>query len=349
MSKETLEWLNRFTLIGFTEKRKGQYNQNAWHYREEFQGDESNHYPGAVPVEAVRERLFNWQPVSLPLYVPGPDGGYDQVPGKQAISRSDNRHVMGIFGDTSYEPHDYNEWLLTTVANILDDTLSIGSAGLLKQGAVAWVQVEVPDNVTIGGTGVVVRPNLLATTSFDGSLATTFKRCFTDVVCDNTHGAAMAEKGETFKARHTSNSRFRLANARDALSIVHQMTDDFAAEVEALCATTVTDAQWSKFLDEVCKPSSESKSAVTRAENKRDTLARLYNNDLRCAPWKGTKWGVVQTLNTAEHHEGVVRGRGTTAGISRYERNMMKAVKGEWDAFDRATSSTLDKILAASV
>lgn len=37
MSRETLEDLNANTLIGFTDKR-GQ----AWHYREEMQGDEPN-------------------------------------------------------------------------------------------------------------------------------------------------------------------------------------------------------------------------------------------------------------------------------------------------------------------
>jgi hypothetical protein len=49
---------------------------------------------------------------------------------RQAITRSDNDHVMGIFTD-GYEQHPYDEWLLTTVVNILDDDLHIGSAGLL--------------------------------------------------------------------------------------------------------------------------------------------------------------------------------------------------------------------------
>lgn len=346
MSKETLEWLNTNTLIGFTAKRAGKNDENAWHYREDLQGDESNHYEGAIPVEDVERRLFNWQPVSLPLYVPGPDGTFELVPGKQAITRSDNRLVMGIFGDTSYEPHDYNEWLLKTVGNILDDSLQIGSAGLLKQGAVAWVQVEMPENVETP-EGVIFRPNLLATTSFDGSLATTFKRTVTNVVCDNTHAAALSENGETFKARHTSGSQLKLAEARTALNIVHAMADDFAAEVKELCETTVTEDQWNKFLDEVTAASTDSKAAKTRSENKRDVLNRLYKLDVRCAPWKGTKYGVVQTMNTFEHHEAGTKNRGGVSA-TRFERNMLKAAKGEWETFDRQTVATLDKVLAAS-
>ena len=59
------------------------------------------------------------------------------------------------------------------MAKILDDNLSISSAGLLRN-RVAWVEVSVPDNITTP-EGVVFRPNPLATTSFDGSLATSYK------------------------------------------------------------------------------------------------------------------------------------------------------------------------------
>ena len=39
------------------------------------------------------------------------------------------------------------------------------------------------------------------------------------------------------------------AAARDALAMVHTLADDFAAEVAALCATTITPTQWAAFLD----------------------------------------------------------------------------------------------------
>ncbi|WP_197048395.1 DUF932 domain-containing protein [Streptosporangium roseum] len=91
-------------------------------------------------------------------------------PERQAILRSDSGHVMGIFSG-SYEPPPYAEWLIGTIARLLDD-LSIGSAGLLRGGAVAWVSVEVPENIT-APEGVEFRPHLFGATSFDGSLATT--------------------------------------------------------------------------------------------------------------------------------------------------------------------------------
>ena len=64
MTTETINDLNKNMLIGFTEKRG-----NAWHYRESAQGEEPNHYVGAVPLEDVRRRLFSWKAVEEVMYV----------------------------------------------------------------------------------------------------------------------------------------------------------------------------------------------------------------------------------------------------------------------------------------
>lgn len=355
MSKETAQWLNTNTLIGFTGKRG-----HAWHYRSNLQSAEPNHYPGPVPVDDVRRRLFNWEPEPWEVYArkpgpvrldiaemlaqPGEDAmasyaldalGLRHQENRQAITRSDNEHVMGIFTG-GYEPHPYDEWLLTTVANILDDELHIGSAGLLRGGAVAWVSVEMEDNVVLP-EGVEFRPFLLATTSFDGSLATTFGRKVTNVVCDNTHGIAMNERGQEVKIRHSRNSRLRLTEAREALGVLHQITDDFANEVSRLCSVSVSDREWAEFLNSHAPLPEQDGKGRTMAERKRETLTRLYDHDQRVAPWRGTAWGVVQAVNTYTHHEGIVR------GADRAERNMLNAVTGRTDDLDKQTLETLRK------
>jgi hypothetical protein len=70
MSRETLEWLNCMTLIGDTNVERS-YDSwvnaqgQAWHYRAALQGDEPNHYPGAIPVADVERRLFGWEPIAV--------------------------------------------------------------------------------------------------------------------------------------------------------------------------------------------------------------------------------------------------------------------------------------------
>ncbi|MGP3916331.1 DUF932 domain-containing protein [Nonomuraea sp. 10N515B] len=333
MSKESLQWLNENTLIGFTDKRS-----TAWHYRASLQGAEPNHYPGAIPVGDVERRLFGWDALSRAIYVDDPvTGGLSEIPERQAIVRSDNGYVMGIFSD-SYEPHPYREWLLGTIARLLDDDLSIGSAGLLRSGAVAWVSVEVPENIRTP-EGVEFRPNLFGATSFDGSLATTFKRAVTNIVCDNTMAAGLAERGQQVKIKHSRHSKLRLAEARDVLNIVYDVADAFTAQVKQLCATTVSPAQWARFLDEYAPIPTDRGRSRTLAENKRESLLKLWRYDNRVAPWAGTGWGVLQAVNTHVHHEQIVRGAG------RVERNYLRAVTGGVDELDRETLQTLEKVL----
>jgi len=325
MSRESLTWLNTNTLIGCTDKRG-----TAWHWRAEQQGEQSNHYPGPIPIDDVHERLFHWQAKSRRLAVEVPAQVVDAthwesglpmrwtvVEDRQAICRSDDDSVMGIFG-TGYVRHQYREWLLTAVADLLDDDLAISSAGLLRGGAIAWVEVSMPDTITTP-EGVAFRPNLLATTSFDGSIATTYKRTVTDTVCDNTRELALAEIGQEVKVKHSRNSYAQLAPARQALQMVHTLADEFAAEVAQLCAITVTPGEWQRFLD-VQVPRVDASGqpltgrALTLAGTKRDTLAGLYRNDPRVAPWSGTAHGVLQAVNTYDQHNGVIRG-GASGGL----------------------------------
>jgi phage/plasmid-like protein (TIGR03299 family) len=356
MSQETAHWLNTQTLIGHTDKRG-----HAWHYRAEHQGDEPNHYPGPVPVADVQRRLFGWQAQSRPVFVKVPcdlgqldvaagidDDGvpfrYVEVPGRQAITREDGQDpdVLGIFAG-GYVRHQYREWLLAQVSTIVSDELGIGSTGLLKRGGVAWVSFEVPETITTP-EGVAFRPNLLAATSHDGSLPTTYARVVTNVVCDNTMSAALAEKDQRVKVRHSRHSRLRLGEARAALAIIHTIGDDFAAQVAELTRVEVSDTAWSAFLDaHAALPEGTTPSrARTIAEKKRETLGRLWTHDTRVAPWRGTAWGVVQAVNTYTHHEQTVR------GMARAERNMLRAVEGGTDALDVATMTQLRKVLASA-
>lgn len=351
MSRETSEWLNRNVLIGMTGKRG-----NAWHYRAADQGSESNHYAGAIPVEDVKRRLFGWQAIELPITVQVPqdvpadfetmthisDDGMPVrqeivgkvIPNRKAIVTSDTHDVLGIFAD-GYQPHQYDAWLLDTVSTILDDELSISSAGLLRNRGVAWVEVSIPDTVKAAG-GVEFRPNLLATTSFDGSIATTYKRTITDVVCDNTRSMALAEKSDTYRVKHTKYSGHKIDAARDALGIVYAAADEFSAEVSRLLNWKISDVQFRKVIEQMVPLSNDmGKAAQTRAQNKRGELWQLGRFDDRCAPWIGTAYGVVQTFNTYEHH---VKG---TKGQSKAERNMLGAITGAFEQSDAEVMKVL--------
>lgn len=329
MSKETMTWLNTMTLIGMTDKRG-----TAWHYREDKQGNEPNHYPGAIPVADVKRRLFDWQAVETPLYVRDITGEFVVVPERKAIVASDTCDVLGVF-KSGYLPHQYDAWLVDNVSNILDDDLAISSAGLLKNRAQAWVEISVPENIKTS-SGVEFRPNLLACTSFDGSLATTYKRTVQLTVCDNTMAAALGETGQTFKVRHTAGSRVQLANAREALEVVYDTADEFSAFVDSLTAKTISGNQWASVLDKVLGPVDADSS--TRAKNIRDEINAMYQYDSRVKPWTGTAFGALQAFNTYRHHGQAVR------NASKAERNMSNAITGQTEKADNEVLAALASV-----
>lgn len=336
MSAETIEWLNTYTLQSVA----------AWHTDENVQKALSmpTVYDGPIPVQDVHDRLFAWKAIEGDVTSTGmtDDGVFtitDQdrktimrPPG--ALGPDDQGAVLGVF-KKGYRSHQYADWLLREVASILDSDLSIYSAGLLRGGAQAWVQVSVPDTIKTP-EGVTFAPNLLAVASFDGSLATTYKRTVTNTVCDNTMAVALGEGGEKFKVKHSSRSIGKLVKARDALGLIHTVAEDFAAEVEQLCAVTVTDAQWEKFLDGIASltdANGEPKegAGLTRASNRRDEYQRLWNYDDRVKPWKGTAWGVVQAANTYAHHIQSFH------GDDRAQRNQSMAISGDIEKLDKET------------
>jgi phage/plasmid-like protein (TIGR03299 family) len=346
MSSEDSAWLNQNILVGYKLQRG-----TAWHYKESDQGDEPNHYDGAIPVEDVRRRLFNYTANSAPVFmrVPATLDDFDgvdeegmpfkmvQLDDRQAIYHSRTLECFNIFKD-SYRTHQFDS-LITMAENLIDDSINVGSAGILKGGAVGWLSIEQPESIEILD-GFSVRPHLLLTTSHNGTLATTIKPVTTFVVCDNTHMMALGEDGRQFKARHSKYSDMRISSVQEALGFVHRMTDDLTAELTRLQAWSVTDEQWRKVVDKLAPMpdvNEVSATVATKAQNKRNAIFGLYKDDERVAPWAGTALGVLQAFNTYNHHFG-------STVAKRTERNMMNVLNGKTEQADNEVLKTLASV-----
>jgi len=97
----------------------------------------------------------------------------------------------------------------------------------------------------------------------------------TDTVCDNTREMALVEQGQTYKVKHSRYSGAKLADARAALAMVHTLADDFAEEIAALCAMSVSPVQWDTFLNVVVpRADARSQPLTGRALTPRITSAR---------------------------------------------------------------------------
>lgn len=360
MSVETYEWLNTMTRIGYTEKRG-----KAWHYKAVHQSGRGNHFIGAVPVEEVNALFFD----AVEGYA---EGTYMTADGVTTV-RDDRRKVIirppgtfgpddrgGILNETlllgqpgeaqGWKLHQYREWLVRTLGDILDTStsdLGIASAGLLQGGAMAWVQIEAPDNVETQ-VGYTFRPFILAATAHTGGMSTTFKQAVTAVVCDNTLAVGLGEAGGAARIRHTRNSSAKLGDIRAKLGILHTMAADFSEQVEKLADITVSDGDLARFLDQWTPLEKDGEKLTGRslgiATAKRDKLVKLYTTDERVTPWAGSALGLLQAVNTFEHH---VQGTTNKSGDEIAQRNMLRVVKGDRDRMDAATLAMIREVVAA--
>ena len=371
MGMETMEWYNNFCLIGHTDKRS-----KAWHYMESMQGDEPNHYPGAVPYADVVRRLFGWKPLKTRTanLVPcaakdadmrivkrdienqpvlGKDGNPVTIPVRvvevddmRGIVRSDNFLELGHHS-WKYQIHDYEEWLLKLQSNILGDSLDIWSAILLRNGAQACVQAALPETVHDDSTGMDFVPYIHAYTSLDGSLATTFAAQTLLIVCDNTMTAANRNAdnaGRQYRAKHTRGSLGgdKINEVRQALSILSQSAEESLSFFKELGSIKVPEKKWIEVMDIILPPGDEKTDtarSLTIKDNKRQLLNSTYHDDPMANTWKGTALGVVQAVNTYATHYASIKGG------SRVQRNTSKIVSGEFAKVDLQTMKALSEVL----
>jgi phage/plasmid-like protein (TIGR03299 family) len=343
-------------LWGFAEtKRRGA----AW-LPGQLDDGQTNVYPNAIPVDDVLGRLFNFQAIAAPVGALVPttdietmtgmneDGSlYRMVidPTRKAIVRSDTGAVLGVFRP-SYGIHQYGEWLVDNVANLLDSGLSIGAAGLLKGGAQAYVQVEVPETFKVAGVEFI--PHLTAFTSHDGTWSSNYLRMTTLIVCKNflttLRFGGLKRTEHKISVKHTSRSHMALDSSRVALDLVMEQANEDMEGINVMTNITVSDAQFWSMID-AAFGKAPGEDATARAKtldsNRREALLDLWHNDPMVTPWRGTAFGALQAFNTWAHHRQGVRG-------DRDERNVRNSLDGTTEKFDSHVMAAMERVLIAA-
>lgn len=352
MSQENLTDLYANILVGQTSELGF-----SWHYNASDPTSVANHYDGYVPVADIEKKVFNWEALQLPVFAELPCDvdsatGMDehgqpirrvQVDGYMPIINSRTGKTIGMHSD-SYSPHDYLSTLIDGTAQIMQESrgdLGVITAGHIKGGARAWVQVAHSNMETNSETGIKFRSTILGYSTLDGSGATAWNVANTIAVCDNTVSIAKRQNADTrYSRKHTKHSRIDYSAARQALGILDENTDDFNQMITDMSKMTVTDSMLKVFLDQWAPLPDELGKGYTRAENKRDKFMDLYVDSDMCAPWKGTAFGVFQTANTFEHHVAEIR------GASRAERNTDAMLTGSLAAKDATAWKYLQVAMA---
>jgi phage/plasmid-like protein (TIGR03299 family) len=363
MSAESMQWLHDHIRVGYTDERGP-----AWHARDSYMTD-GTHFPGAVPEEEVSRILdvpfietqhhavhveyfhVGGCPEAGKLYAecdcPRSETPYVDKTRKNIVSPDDG-HVHGTF-KLGWQLHGYQQWTADQIAAILDQSrgeLGTASVGLLQQRSLAFIQAKLDGSaLEVGGYGFV--PYIVAATSVNGTLSSTYGVGIEGVVCDNTLAAFWQTALKILKVKHSRNSAGRLGDVRDALALVYQAADDFATAADALQNVTVTAADFDAWRNEMAPvPERDPKSSTggikyTNARKVNDRYTELWTYDPKVTPWAGTAFGIVQLDNTYRTWDRGVKG----ADGGRLERNLLNMVDGTTGKEDSAALAALAKVM----
>jgi phage/plasmid-like protein (TIGR03299 family) len=231
-----------------------------------------------------------------------------------------------------------NEELFQFGDNLLDGG-QWETAGSIKNGTVVFGSLALDRQTDLDpkGRGDKVNNYLLVHTSHDGSLAIQASITPVRVVCQNTLNMAIGSRGrgakQSFRIRHTQTLGGKVTAAREALGMANKYLDEFDKIANEMIAKEISDKQFFDIITAVYeKPEQDTKGALTKWENKIDTLNTIYNGET-CVNIKGTAWGAYNALT--ERLDWHRNPRGGNA------ESVLAAASG----FDPVTNSAKNKML----
>ena len=331
MSKETLEYLNAGNiLVGGKAHRAFTW----WDHPELQTHGKQLFWDEFIPADAILNGPFGWTALEVEPTVefPGEHGvtHKHRMEGYKAIVRNDTGKTLGVFKQ-GYQPHQPSQ-LVDLTMDLLGNEVGYTSAGCLRDGGVIWLEASVLREYHNDAAGFGFVPNLLVTTSFNGTLITDAIRTAKYSICDNTHEIARNAKVARVSAKHTKFSLDKLANSGSLLGIIEQDAVDLDDEITQMVQTEVSGKQFGKFMD-LWVPIPEWKegeptNSLSIATKKRDAIQTMWISDPRVAPWKGTLLGAHNLISTWNEHGSADPDDDMAALGKRFHRNQLAILSG---------------------
>jgi phage/plasmid-like protein (TIGR03299 family) len=263
--------------------------------------------------------LAGWQLAKLPVYVGNPEDGYRQVPDRYAVTRQADGRPLGVVG-AGYRVVQNEEAFAWADELLGGEGFHYKTAGSLRQGQVVWLLAQAPFQIDLPDSPVDMF--VLLTNTHDGSGAVTAAVTPVRVVCMNTLRGALSRAQASYRIRHTSGARAKLAEAQRVLGLTRGAAERVRERAEAMAAIPISDGDWRAFLRELVPDPPDSRQGQTRAGNVRGEISGIYHgSQLGQGEVCGTAWGAWQAVVAYNDHAMTSRTtRTSTAAETRFER-----------------------------
>lgn len=232
------------------------------------------------------------------------------IPDKKALVRSDSGEYLSTVGK-GYEVVQFSEVARTLVEAAGGVRATFSTAGTLGSvGIKGWLLGELPNPITVKGDPSPIRKYVLGTTGHDGVTAIVIKNVATRVICANTLGVALGERGgATWRIQHTANAPLRLAAAGKAFAQLARSYERLGELANVLAVTPFTDAQMQATVDRVMPVPRDDKDH-SRLEAERAKVIQLFDTAVGIERVRGTAWAALQAWTEHADHHRVVRDSG---------------------------------------
>lgn len=275
----------------------------------------------ALPANAtwaeVVERVGFYAVQEREVYVAG---NPDPIRGQKALVRGDDGRFLAIVGE-NYGVVDFAD-MAEAVMTAAGREAVFSTGGLLgRNGERGWLMGELGAPIRVKGDRSEIRRYFTVTSAHTGNSSVHVLNNATRIVCANTLGAALGERGGYHASiRHTKNAAERVRDAAVAFRNLNAGFEKFGQLANLMAETRFTTRQMQQTVDAIF-PTPEAAKASSRLVEKREKLMSLWAGEAAGMEGiKGTAWGALQAWTEfADHHTTVRALPDRTASSARLE------------------------------
>jgi phage/plasmid-like protein (TIGR03299 family) len=263
--------------------------------------------PARASYEEIVQAAGFYEAVEKGVYIPP---FRTPIPDRKALVRGDSGEYLAVVGK-GYEVVQFAEVARTLVEAAGDVKAVFTTAGTLGPvGIKGWLLGELPEPIKVKGDSSVIRKYVLGTTGHDGVTAVVIKNVATRVVCANTLGVALGERGgATWRIQHTANAKQRLDEAGKAFRRLADSYVRFGELANVLAITPFSDQQMLATVDRVL-PVPKDDRDHDRLEKERGKVIQLFETAVGIERVRGTAWAALQGWTEYADHHRLVRDTG---------------------------------------
>ncbi|SHH09769.1 DUF932 domain-containing protein [Flavobacterium johnsoniae] len=251
--------------------------QKAWHNL----GQTITDYPTSA--EAIIHAGLDYEIEKRRLFTPSSDEiildneiihNKIEVPNYFSTVRTDNDTVLGVVGK-DYQIVQNRDAFSFFDSIVGGDGILYETAGALGKGERIFITAKLPDYIRVGNDDLIEK-YLFLTTSHDGSGSITAAFTPIRVVCNNTLNAAMNNKTNTVRIRHTSNAKQRLEQAHKVMGISDMLSSQMESIFNHWTKIRIKDNEVKKLIQSALVPSKEVLKTIQNGRE--DELSTCFTN-----------------------------------------------------------------------